>query len=60
MLIIGGYTGGSPNTISIIAEYRNGSWKNVGNLAQARNSHGAITSGPVTMIIGGNAYSGSS
>ena len=64
VLIIGGITNGSPGTngriISTIAEYKNGSWKNVGNLAQARNSHGAITSGPFTIIVGGNAYSGSS
>ena len=60
VLIIGGYTGGSPSIISTIAEYKNGSWKNIGNLAQARYRHSAITSGPVTIIVGGWPYSGSS
>ena len=53
VLIIGGYTGGSPSRISTIAEYKDGNWKNVGNLAQARYGHGAITSGSVTMVAGG-------
>ena len=60
VLIIGGFTGyggnGSPNIISTIAEYKNGSWKNIGNLAQARYVHGAITSGSVTMIVDGSTY----
>jgi len=58
-LIIGGYTNGSPYLTSTIAEYKNGNWKNVGNLAQARNGHGAITSGSITMVVGGesNDYS---
>ena len=64
VLIIGGITNGSPGTngriISTIAEYKNGSWKNVGNLAQARDSHSAITLGSVTMIVGGAPNSGSS
>ena len=60
VLILGGYTRGSPNTISIIAEYKNGSWKNVENLAQARFGHGAITSGSFTMVVGGYHYGGSS
>ena len=51
VLIIGGYNGGS--YISTIAEYKDGSWKNVGNLAQARHAHGAITSGSSTMVVGG-------
>ena len=58
VLIIGGGT--YDDIISIIAEYKNGSWKNIGNLAQARDSHGAITSGSVTMILGGYSRSGSS
>ena len=60
VLIIGGYTYGSPSTISIIAEYKNGSWTNIGNLAQARYGHCAITSGSITMVVGGDTYSGSS
>ena len=50
VLIIGGLT---PEPTSIIAEYKNESWKNIGNLAQARKNHVAISSGPVTMIVGG-------
>ena len=57
VLIIGGFTGGSPNIILTIAEYKNGSWKNIGNLVQARYDHGAITSGSVTMIVGRYSYS---
>ena len=45
VLIIGGFTAGSPDYTSTIAEYKDGNWKNVGNLAQARYGHGAITSG---------------
>ena len=54
VLIIGGWTNGSPNFSSTIAEYKNGSWKILGNLAQARYGHGAITSGSITMVVGGN------
>ena len=53
VLIIGGFTGGFPYYTSTIAEYKDGSWKNVGNLAQARYGHGAITSGSITMVVGG-------
>ena len=54
VLIIGGYTYSSlyPRTTTI-AEYKYGNWKNVGNLAQGRHGHGAITSGSVTMVVGG-------
>ena len=58
VLIIGGFTAGSPDYTSTIAEYKDGNWKNVGNLAQARRSHGAITSGSITMIVGGIPDSG--
>ena len=58
VLIIGGYTNGSPFYTSTIAEYKDGSWKNIGNLAQARRAHGAITSGSITMVVGGIPNSG--
>ena len=58
VLIIGGYTGGSPSRTSTIAEYKDGSWKNVGSLAQARSCHGAITSESVTMVVGGDSNGG--
>ena len=53
--IIGGYSPGVPVDYftSTIAEYKNGNWKNVGDLAQARHAHGAITSGSITMVLGG-------
>jgi len=55
VLIIGGYDNyyGSPSYTSTIAEYKDGNWKNVGNLAQARHGHGAIKSGSITMVVGG-------
>ena len=58
VLIIGGFTAGSPDYTSTIAEYKDGNWKNVGNLAQARRCHGAITSGSITMVVGGIPNSG--
>ena len=62
MLIIGGYTNGQyPNQYtSIIAEYKDGNWRNVGALSQARHQHDAITMGSVTMIIGGYPNGGAS
>ena len=54
VLIIGGYTDGSPSYTSTIAEYKDGNWKNLGDLTQSRSSHGAITSGSITMVVGGN------
>ena len=39
----------------IIAEYKNDKWYNVGSLKQSRHSHGAITSGSFTMVIGGES-----
>ena len=40
---------------SRVAEYKDGIWKHVGDLAQAKSGIGAITSGPVTMLIGGGS-----
>ena len=51
--IIGGYTAGSPDRTTAIAEYKDGNWKIAGNLAQQRNYHGAITSGYTTMVVAG-------
>ena len=58
VLIIGGFTAGSPDYTSTIAEYKDGNWKNVGNLAQARYRHRAITSGSITMVVGGMVVGG--
>ena len=60
VLIMGGNTGVQPYRTSTIAQYKDGSWKNIGNLAQARQTHGAITSASVTMVVGGVPNSGSS
>ena len=59
VLIIGGYTNGLPSRTSTIAEFSDGNWKNVGNLAQARRLHGAVTSGSIIMVVGGYPLIGS-
>ena len=55
--IIGGWTGDMSTfeKTPIIAEYKNDKWYNVGSLKQSRHSHGAITSGSFTMVIGGES-----
>ena len=54
--IIGGFDGPSDYT-DVIAQYKDGAWFNLGNLAQRKHAHGAITfthfSESITMIIGG-------
>ena len=55
--VIGG-NNGEPSTSSVIAEYKNDEWFNIGNLQQARYSHGAITSGSWTMVLGGSSANG--
>ena len=51
--IIGGYTYGAPEYLSIIAKYGDDKWTNVGSLKKGRKSHGAIIIEGTTMIIGG-------
>ena len=53
--IIGGWTAdlSTGHKTPIIAEYKNDQWYNVGSLKQSRHAHGAITSGSLTMVIGG-------
>ena len=55
VFIIGGFTAGRPGNdrIRTIAEYKDGSWRNAGNLVQARYNLGAITLGSTVMIVGG-------
>ena len=59
VLIIGGYTcnggGSSACASSTIAEYKDGSWTILGNLAQARYQHAVITSRSDTMVVGGRS-----
>ena len=63
--IIGGFDGASSGDIytDIIAQYKDGVWFNLGNLAQRKHAHGAITfthfSESITMIIGGFTNDGS-
>ena len=45
---------GGTNTQEIIAEFKNEKWLYVEDLAQGRIQHDAVTSGPYTMIVGGN------
>ena len=54
--IIGGYIcDSSCYHTSIIAEYKNDQWNDVGRLKQARGWHNAITMNPYTMVIGGGS-----
>ena len=55
--IIGGTTASSQPS-PVIAEYKNAEWFNIGSLQQSRYSHGAITSGSWTMVIGGSSSGG--
>ena len=57
--IIGGWTDDSLTVgrTPIIAEYKNDEWYNAGSLKQSRHGHGAITSGSLTMVIGGSSTS---
>ena len=54
--IIGGFIQASATgeRTPIIAEYKNDQWYNAGSLKQSRHAHGAITSGSLTMVIGGS------
>ena len=56
---MGGYTHSPANLkTSIIAEYKNDNWLDVGNLRQSRHGHSGITFGSMTMIIGGISTDG--
>ena len=52
--VLGGYTGITNEYSSTIAEFKNDRWIYAGDLAQGKQQHNAITSGPYTMIVGGN------
>ena len=40
----------------IIAEFKNGSWRQIGRLVKERGYHGSITLENIVMIIGGASY----
>ena len=54
---IGGWDGNSP--LSVIAKYENDKWSLHGNLKRRRESHGSITDGTTTIVIGGGTDDGS-
>ena len=43
-----------------IARFKDNIWKKVGNLKEARNSHGAIHVNGITIIVGGCRFYGGS
>ena len=47
------YIIGSLSTKNIVAEFKNDQWRRLADLNQGRHSHGSITIGGQTMIIGG-------
>ena len=49
--LIGGWTGSS--ALDVIAQFKDNAWSLYGNLQKPRNSHASITSGDMTIIIGG-------
>ena len=49
--MIGGYTFSSRS--DIIAQFKDNVWSLYGNLQKPRSNQGSITSGDMTMIIGG-------
>ncbi len=56
IFIIGGRTSYSTDSTTI-AEYRDGSWSNVGDLKQNRLMHSSIVMGSKIMTVGGWTYS---
>ena len=50
------YISGGRYTRDIVAEFNNDRWRRLTNLNQGRHSHGSITIGGETMIIGGFFY----
>ena len=54
VFIIGGYNAYvSPSFRRTVAEYKDGSWRNVGNTIDHRYGHKTITLGSTVMIFGG-------
>lgn len=52
VLVIGGDLGSGRFT-SIVAEYKDGSWNDIGNLARPTAQHKAMRSGSNILILGG-------
>ena len=51
--MIGGWTGSSRS--DAIAQFKDNAWSLYGRLQKPRDNFASITSGDMTMIIGGNA-----
>ena len=47
------YIIGGDNTRDVIAEFKNGAWRNLGSLVKPRDSQGSISLNGETMILGG-------
>ena len=54
--VIGGYTDSSYS--DVIAQFKDNAWSLYGNLQKPREYHASITSGDMTIIIGGAASNG--
>ena len=50
VLVIGGY---DSDFSSVVAEYKDGSWNNIGNLGRASAHHKTMRSGSDILILGG-------
>ena len=49
--IVGGFDGSEYSRS--IAEFKNNRWRKLGDLTQGRRSHGSISIGQKTMVVGG-------
>ena len=60
LYVLGGFqNGGNDSRLwrsSIIAQYKNEIWTNVGKLAESRTHSGVVTLGSTVMLIGGTRY----
>ena len=54
--MIGGYTDSGYS--DVIAQFKDNAWSLYGNLQKLRGDHSSITSGDMTMIVGGSASNG--
>ena len=52
------YVIGGAYTEDIIAEFKDGSWRQMGTLAKGRRYHGSIKLGNDIMVIGGYSFDG--
>ena len=51
--VIGGHAGSNSDVMDVIAQFKDNAWSLYGNLQKPRENHASITSGDMTMIIGG-------